>query len=45
MWRTERRLAKGIRLLEEALRLQAEGDHDAAEAAYQQGVRLTRRKE
>lgn len=44
VWRQERRkgrIAEGIRLLKEAIRLQAEGNHQVAEAAYQEGVRLT----
>ena len=39
-WRRERRMTKGIRLLEEANRLLAERNVEAAEAAYQEGKRL-----
>lgn len=39
-WRRERRMTKGIRLLQEANRRLAEGNAEAAAAAYQEGKRL-----
>jgi hypothetical protein len=39
-WRREWRVCESVRLMGEALRLQAEGDHEAAEAAYRAGKRL-----
>lgn len=40
IWRRERRMAKGIWLLEEANRLLAEGNIGAADASYEKGKRL-----
>jgi hypothetical protein len=39
-WRKERRMTTGIRLLKDANRLLAEGNFEAAEAAYQKGKRM-----
>ena len=39
-WRKERRLTNGIRRLEDANRLHAEGKFEDAEAAYQEAMRL-----
>lgn len=41
LWWKERQREKGLWLLNEALRLQAEGRHHAAEIAYREGCRLT----
>ncbi len=43
-WLKGRRFAKGIRLMEKANRLHAQGHYEAAEAAFQEGLRLTGQK-
>ncbi|HZU34737.1 MAG TPA: hypothetical protein VFA18_02440 [Gemmataceae bacterium] len=40
-WLRRERKAKGIALLKMAIQLQAEGRHEAAEAAYREGCRLS----
>jgi len=48
LWLQERRFkrrSKGMRLLQDALRLQAEGNYEAAEAAYQEGLKLMSMKQ
>jgi hypothetical protein len=44
LWQKERRFAKGLRRLEDALRLQGEGRHAEAERAYHEGLYLTGQK-
>jgi hypothetical protein len=43
-WMRERRFDKGIRLMEEANRLRAQGHYQAAEPIWEEGLRLTGQK-
>jgi hypothetical protein len=44
LWMEERRRANGLASLKLAIRLQEEGRHEAAEVAYQRGLKLMRMK-